>query len=487
MGNTTLPNNSKKEIKSLYNLIEYEEYFLIKENNVFKFIIEKEYNNIIIKCQNYEKRININDLSILNKSLFKNIDDAYEYINNLFENNKVNIKDININKSIKLTIFIDNKKNTEIVLVYNKKNKNNIINELKNKYKDINNEINYLKNELNILKKEMPKLKNNNLRNIKFINDLSIDSYAYTTLDNTFSTFKSIDNILYLIYANQNKSIISYNLINNKKLNEIKNAHNNYITNFRHYLDNIKKRDLIISLSKDDNNLKLWNINNFECLLNLKNINNIGILDSACFLNQNNKFYILTSNCNVNGNAEPIKVYDFNGSKIKQLRDSTDDTYFIDTYHDNNSSKIFIITGNFGYVKSYDYNNNKLYYKYGEKDNYCRFSVAINDSDKDIKLIETSVDGNIRIWNFYSGKLLNKIKVSSDRLYGVCLWDNDYLFVACKEKVIKLVDIKNKLIINNLIGHTNNSLTIKKINHPIYGKCLISQGFDNIIKLWGNI
>jgi len=49
MGNTTLSNNSKKEIKSLYNLIEYEEYFLIKENNVFKFIIEKEYNNIIIK------------------------------------------------------------------------------------------------------------------------------------------------------------------------------------------------------------------------------------------------------------------------------------------------------------------------------------------------------------------------------------------------------------------------------------------------------
>jgi hypothetical protein len=97
MGNTTLSNNSKKEIKSLYNLIEYEEYFLIKENNVFKFIIEKEYNNIIIKCQNYEKHININDLSILNKSLFKNIDDAYEYINNLFENNKVNIKDIHIN------------------------------------------------------------------------------------------------------------------------------------------------------------------------------------------------------------------------------------------------------------------------------------------------------------------------------------------------------------------------------------------------------
>ena len=81
-----------------------------------------------------------------------------------------------------------------------------------------------------------------------------------------------------------------------QKITEIKNAHNNVTTNFRHYLDVINKRDLILSISAYENNIKLWNINNFECLLNLQNINKGGCLYSACFLNDNNQNYIITSN-----------------------------------------------------------------------------------------------------------------------------------------------------------------------------------------------
>ena len=78
--------------------------------------------------------------------------------------------------------------------------------------------------------------------------------------------------IIYLIYSNHYKSIISYNLTNNTKINEIKNAHNDFINNFRHYLDNINNRDLIISLSANDNNIKLWNIKSWECLIDIKNL-----------------------------------------------------------------------------------------------------------------------------------------------------------------------------------------------------------------------
>ena len=98
--------------------------------------------------------------------------------------------------------------------------------------------------------------------------------------------------IFYIIYTNENRSIISYDLINNKKINEIKNAHSELITNLRHYSDKINKRDLIISISSKNNNIKLWNINTFECLLNLENINNNGLLFSACFFNNN-----LQNNC----------------------------------------------------------------------------------------------------------------------------------------------------------------------------------------------
>ena len=81
---------------------------------------------------------------------------------------------------------------------------------------------------------------------IEYLKDLTDDSYADFSYDNSFTVFKSINNILYLIYSNRNKSIISYDIIHNIKLNEIKKAHCALITNFRHYLDKIKKTDLII-------------------------------------------------------------------------------------------------------------------------------------------------------------------------------------------------------------------------------------------------
>ena len=85
--------------------------------------------------------------------------------------------------------------------------------------------------------------------------DIVNDSYAHYWLDNVFTVFKSVNNIILLIYSTFDKSIISYNIYENKKLNEIKNAHQRNITNLSHFLDN--KTDLIISISNDDNILKL--------------------------------------------------------------------------------------------------------------------------------------------------------------------------------------------------------------------------------------
>ena len=38
--------------------------------------------------------------------------------------------------------------------------------------------------------------------------------------------------------------------------------------------------------------------------------------------------------------------------------------------------------------------------------------------------------------------------------------------------------MKNGLIVKSLIGHNNEVLTIKKIIHPKYGECLISQNWE---------
>ena len=322
---------------------------------------------------------------------------------------------------------------------------------------------------------------------MEFLENITKDSFPDACLDNIFCIFKSINDIYYIIYTNKNRSIISLNLVNNDKINEIKNAHEETIRNFRYYLDKINKRDLIISISCKDNNIKLWNINNMECLLNIKNINKEGALFSACFLYDNNGYYILSSNCNFNGESERIKIFDLKGNIIKEINDSNDKIFFIDSYYDSKLSKLYIITGNQGYVKSFDYNENKIYFQYSDNnDKRAHDSIIINENKDKINIIESSLNGNIRIWDFHSKELLRRIKITKRELYGICLWNNDYLFVGCDDNSIKLIDLKQRKIIKEFYSHNNEVITIKKLIHPKYGECLISQGFDDQIKLWVN-
>ena len=324
-----------------------------------------------------------------------------------------------------------------------------------------------------------------NPKEIQIFKDLLEDSYSDYTLDNSFCVFKSINNIYYLICTNEKRTIISYDINNNRKINEILKAHEKYITNFRYYLDKINKRDLFLSISADDNNLKLWNANNFEKLLELKNINISGSLYSSCFLNYNKEIYIITSNCTFV--PEIIKVFDMKGNKIKELKNSNDSTYFIDIYYDNKSLIYYIITGNQGYVKSYDFNKNDIYKKYCDNADECHDSIIVINQNEVIKLISSSKFGNIRIWDFNSGMLIDTIKVSNYYLVSICLWNNDYLFVGCGDKTLKLIDLQKGKTIKKFNGHNNSVVTIKKIIIPKFGECLITQGYEkNNIKLWIN-
>ena len=332
--------------------------------------------------------------------------------------------------------------------------------------------------------------KSSHPKDIQFSNEITKDSFIYRLDNNTFTVFKSYRNDLtYLIYANKYHSIISYDLINNQKLNEIINAHERHITFFKYYFDKINLIDLIISISGHNNNIKIWNLLNWVCILNLRNINEDGDLYTACILLDNiNKInYLLTSNCY--GNSEPIKVYNLKGKKIKEVKESKDNIIFMDIYYDRKLSKNYIITGNDGYIKSFDFKRNKKYYKYCDNDNKGHYSIVIKKFYKEvIKMIESSEDGNIRIWNFHSSELLNKINVSEENLlYGICLWDEEYLFIGCSDKTIKLININSGNIVKSLNGHKNMVINVKKINVAKYGECLLSQGdFDDQIKLWIN-
>ena len=444
-------NEKIKKNKLINHLIEYKEYDIIKDNNSYNIRVEKYKNEIIIKYKNCEKKLNTYDLSMIIKLILTSINETYSFIIKSFENNKVFIKEIVPNIEIKLLFLIKTfgqEKEIEIKLEKKKK-------------------IEF----------------SSNPKNIQFFKELA-QSHFNTAFDNVFTIFKSMDDILYFIFSEEN-SIISYNLIDFKKINEIRNAHQKIITNLRNYLDYFNKRDLIMSLSKSDNFLKIWDID-FDCLISIQKVNNIGVLYSACFLQNSNDIFIITSNLNYHGDSEYIKVFDLNGKFKKKINESNKKTYFIDSYYDKKLSKNYIITGNDDFTLSYDFDNNIKYHKYFDKNNdefnNSHISLIINDLEEIIKLIESCFDGNIRIWNFHSGELLDKIHVDDIRLYGICLWNKNYLFVGSDN--LKLIDLSRGNIIECFKGHCGPVQTIIKIFHPKYGECLISKSSE--IKLWIN-
>ncbi len=210
-----------------------------------------------------------------------------------------------------------------------------------------------------------------------------------------------------------------------------------------------------------------------------------GNMYSVSFLNdsKNNKICIITSSDYRN---EYIKIWNLNGTLERQIEDSYDEgTTFIDNFYDKTKNKNYIISWNKKYFKSFDFNENKLYklyYNKGSNDNHISSIILFNANLT--KLIESSEDKNIRIWNFHSAQLLNKIKINA-KIYGICLWNEKYIFASGNDKKIKMIEIKNGKILKDFSGHKNSVCSIKKINVTNLGECLISLGYKNDgIKIW---
>jgi len=271
----------------------------------------------------------------------------------------------------------------------------------------------------------------------------------------------------------------------------LRNAHREDITNFRHYLDKRNRRDLILSVSATDNNVRMWDINNLEFIITINNINRHGFTKSACILNFNNDLFIVTSNYSHSEVQEPIRLYNMDGYKIKEINYKNNQTYFIDIYHDKQFDIKYIITGNLGFVRTYNYTNDCKYHRYNDDDDeeYEHYKVIIYNKDNNTKIISTGKERQIIIWDFHSTELINKIKVSDipfDNLYGISLWNNNILVAGCGN-TLHIIDIKNEEVVNILIGHSYNIMTIKTIIHPIYGECIVSQElYNGQIKLWAN-
>lgn len=342
--------------------------------------------------------------------------------------------------------------------------------------------------------KKQIKSKELNPKKIKIKGYITDNSYSISYSDGIFLAFKSVDNIYYLVYTTKDISIVTYNLEDNCIMSTISNAHDEQISNFSHYQDEANYRDLVLSISSKNKYIKLWDINQLYCLCSIKNIYNDGYLNSACFINDGGNIFFLTCHFRYKSTPDLIKVYNCSGYLVRQINNSNFNTVFIDTFYDKKLGKNYIVAGSYKCVISYDYDDNLQYnvytdYKFYDDSNKkdvfpYHDSIIVDDRDDIIKLIESSGIGRIRIWEFHTSKLIKVINIAKYGAYGLCLWDNNFLF-AGSTKTIKLIDINNENIIKQFSGHTNEIITIKKIEIPKYGNCLISQDRDEgAIILW---
>lgn len=320
------------------------------------------------------------------------------------------------------------------------------------------------------------------LENITFSRNIQ-NSFCRWGLDNAFTSF-NFNNISFLIYATINKSIISFDLNNEIIITEIKNAHEKDITNFRYYIKEINNKCIIMSISGENQNIKLWNFLNWECIFNLSSFYKFGSINFSCFLNEDDKDYIIISD---NSDKTEIKIYDFSGCFIKSITDSQDKTLFIDCIQDKIKTKNYIITGNHKYIKSFDYNENKLYNIYNDNAISWHCFVKYIYSKNKSKLLDSCWgDDNIRIWDFHLGILIKKIKTNGQNIKCLCVYNNNFIFVGAYDHTMKLVDIENEKVLKTFKGHIDWVCTINKISHKKYGECLISAGLGKkeTIKIW---
>ncbi len=441
--NIKIPEVDKSSLDNNQKLIDF-------MNNGYKLSSPKNFINSVKFLNNSNKFIEVSNK--LNKKLYAN-----------------NITDCNEEKKAQLEKKIDS-----------------ILEELEKKFDE---KMEQIENEI-ILPKDDASIYSSRKVISKFVNDPNelvykedICSSAHKTnsIDKVFCAFKSLTGESLVVWGTPQYSIEFYDLDKGKIIKTIPNAHNQTIFSCRHYVDFKNNVDYIIT-SSYDKTVKIWDVKNFQNILNIKSPHSGYYIYSVNILcdQKEGANYIITSAPN-----EYMKVFDFTGSLLRNFGQNDESTYFIDTYYDSKEGVYYVINANSSDVKSYVFKTGKLYHKYKGFPQTWHMSALVNETKNQQILIESDGNGYIRMWEFHTGNLIKNIPSSvSLNLRGICLWNDDYLLAAGNDYQVKLFDLSVGKFIKSFKGHTSTVCSIEKIVHPKYGECLISQGLDGKLKLW---
>ena len=392
--------------------------------------------------------------------------------------NKINNKAILINDCINIENTIDkiNNMNTSIekYKIQDKKlnfncNINDIINLIKT-FGSFNKTINQQEVNINI--------NNFNPQNLNYIKQISSNygcSYCYCYDSVCFFISKNNEYVLSYIDSSY-KSIIFYDINNNNEIKKFNNAHDNNICTIKHYP--YDQYDIILSTSYN-NDIKLWNYNEGINILTISKIydNNTNVY-SGCIIFDKNNFNIFCTGC-----QNYIKIYNQTGEFIKNIGNNNDIRYYIDS-SEIEDKKYILVGGNKG-IQTFNYPELNEYYTFIEgNDTQYHNEAKIIKINNNYNLIDTGNFNYIKIWDFINKNLITKIN-SNSQLYGYMIINNRYLFIGSDDNQIKEFDLEKKIIIKNINKHTSYVIGIKPVKDKNGNEFIVSYGGDNNIYLWG--
>ena len=483
---------------------------ITKENKISIIVYKYENEEICPKCGRILGDEMINEIISSNNNVNSSLKGIKRQIELIMIdlNNKVDINDI-ISQLKNINILINNI-NEDIKKMNNKLNriqlndsiiiKSNNTNNKKEEKLESENDSNDFENKLDkqmynieekiIVKKNQQSLYTyynfsqkfkNDPRELIFKKDICFDAHTANSIDSVFCAFTSFNKEALIVWGSTSYNIEFYDCNLEKIIKTFFHAHNDTVFSCRHYPDSKQRIDYIISSSKD-RTVKVWDYTKNQYILNINDVYQGSYIYSVsllCHILKDNK-YIITS-CPY----EKMRIWDFNGSFLRDFGQNDESNYFIDVFYDKIAKKYYILNANSSDVKSYDFHTGNLFKRYKGSPQTWHMSVVINYIEENVVLIESDGKGYIRIWNFNTAELLKTIDPhSSFSIRGICQWNDRYLFGAGSDNQVKLFDLVEGKYVTSFESHTSTVYTIEKIMHPKYGECLVTQALDGKLKLW---
>jgi WD40 repeat protein len=306
-------------------------------------------------------------------------------------------------------------------------------------------------------------------------------------LDNLFTVFNSKDNKNVLVYPKGERQVDVYDIDDDASLRSFQ-AFDENINQCRYFYDPIFNRDLIISAG--DNAVKVWSINNFKKLVDIEKVyKSKSEISSVLVLSHETarKNYIVVSDYSINMN--PIKIYDFNGDKLRHIDVNLTVTYL--TYHYDKEDKNYYLiccSGNdASCIRRYDFETGKLVKEYTKNVKDLSYtSLYIREFNKSTQIVASDSKGYITVWYYHSGvveKLIDILKGID--IKGICQWDERIVCVGTLDN-IDLIDVQEGKLLTKLKSNDGWVVNVKKFKSSVYGESLVSLSEDGKIKLWVN-